>query len=664
MRLGRVVALAAGALVLVLILIIVALLLFVHPDNYRGRIQAAVQQQTGRELTIGGKLELKVFPWLAVSVQNLSLGNAPQFGPQPFLTVQHASIGVRVLPLLFARRLEVSRIAIDGLSAHLVKRGTANNWEDLTESKGRKPQAPPQTSTPNGSLTVGAIDIKDCVVIYSDETAKSTTTLRLDELRSGRISLGGAPSALSLEDFELKGSVLSEAPGKPAGSAKPLPFSLRAPRLALDPDTRTLAPARLEAHVGDLAVIMTASGQKSAAGQVLSGRLEIPKVSPRRVMESLGSSPPAMRDPHGMSVFALTSNYRFSPNRLELSALDLTLDDTRVTGTAAINDLAHDALAFNLKVNAINLDRYRPPAPAGAAPGQKGPPAGAQPAQPPTPLPIETLRKLDAHGTLEVGSATFAGLAFTAVRMPLAAQGGLIHLGPGQALVYGGTYNGDIVLDARPAQAELALNQHVHGTDIGALLKAGFDTTRLSGHADVDAAVKGTGNTNAAIMSSLGGKIEASVKQGALNGIDIAYELQSANALLKRQAPPGRAGPARTVFNTLQTSGTLERGVLHTDVLRIETDFMKVSGTGTLNITTEAIDYRLLAMLSQGAPANRSGAAASPAGLDVPLLVTGTAASPTVRPDLESLAKGQLRQKANDLIKKQLGDKLKGLLPH
>jgi hypothetical protein len=35
-----------------------------------------------------------------------------------------------------------------------------------------------------------------------------------------------------------------------------------------------------------------------------------------------------------------------------------------------------------------------------------------------------------------------------------------------------------------------------------------------------------------------------------------------------------------------------------------------------------------------------------------------------VRPDLQALAKGQLRQKAGELVKKQLGDKLKGLLSH
>jgi AsmA protein len=255
--------------------------------------------------------------------------------------------------------------------------------------------------------------------------------------------------------------------------------------------------------------------------------------------------------------------------------------------------------------------------------------------------------------------------------MPLVAKDGHIRLGPTQARLYGGSYSGDIVLDARPAQAQLSLDQHVHGTDIAALMKAALDSARISGRADANAAVTGVGNTGDAIMRSLNGKIDANVKQGALIGIDIAYELQRANALLKREVPPQRTGPARTVFNTLQTSGTLDKGVLRIDDLRMETDFLKVRGRGTLDTATEAINYQLVTSVNKlpasGATAGRDAGGGLDAlrSVDVPLIITGTLSSPTVRPDIEALAKGKLgqevQQKAGDLVKKKLGDKLKDL---
>jgi hypothetical protein len=37
---------------------------------------------------------------------------------------------------------------------------------------------------------------------------------------------------------------------------------------------------------------------------------------------------------------------------------------------------------------------------------------------------------------------------------------------------------------------------------------------------------------------------------------------------------------------------------------------------------------------------------------DIPLNVTGTYMDPTIRPDVEALAKGQLKQKLQDVLKK------------
>jgi AsmA protein len=198
-------------------------------------------------------------------------------------------------------------------------------------------------------------------------------------------------------------------------------------------------------------------------------------------------------------------------------------------------------------------------------------------------------------------------------------------------------------------------------------MNAAYQSTRLVGHADANVSVNGVGNTNAAIMRSLSGKLDANVKQGAINGIDITYAVQSASALLKREIPARGTGPARTEFKSLQTSATIDKGVVHTEELRMETDFLQVSGKGTLDLVTEALDYQLVAAAPREAPA-RARSGNELAGLDVPLRITGTVSNPTVRPDLEALAKGQLRQqvqqKAGEVVKKQLGDKLKDLFNH
>lgn len=671
MRTARVIAIGAGVLLAIVIAAVVALLLFVDPNKYRGDIENAARQHTSRELVIRGQLGLKIFPWLALSVHDVSLSNPPGYGTQPFMTVQNASIGVKLLPLL-AKRVEVSRISLDGVAINLVSRGEHNNWQDLSESKTRQAQSPESTGPSSGSLFIEGVDLTKSSLVYRDEVKKSTTELGNLELHSGRLEL--SPERTSLAKFEFQGSLLTRTDAaKGAEAPRSMAFSLRTDGLSAD-SAQTLSPAKIEVKIGDTTLEIALSGEKLSTDRVVTGSVTLPTTSGRKLLQSFGIEPPVTRDSKALSALGLQTNFRLTRKALQLSALQLTLDDTRVQGTAAVEDLDTSALAFDLNVNGINIDRYRPPEvkiPEGKPASGAQPGAGNQRAKEPTPLPIETIRKLDVHGTLRVGSATFSNLVFTDVVMPLVAKDGRIHLGPTRARLYGGTYNGDIILDAKPPQAQLSLNEHVHGTDIGALVKAAVDSTRLSGHADVNVAVTAVGNTDAAMMHSLSGRIDANVKQGALNGIDIVYEMQRVNSLLKRQVPSQRTGPARTVFNVLQTNGTLDKGVLHIDDLRMETDFLKVRGKGSLDTTTEAIDYQLVTSVNKLQAAGDRGAGSgldALSSLEVPLTITGTMSSPTVRPDIEALAKGRLgeevKQKAQDLVKKNLGDKLRGLLGH
>ncbi len=662
MRIVRIVAILAGALVALVVLGVIGLLLFVDPNRYRGDIERVAKEHTARVLTIHGKLELKIFPWLAVSVHDVELSNPPEFGAKPFATVENASIGVKLLPLL-GKRLEVSRIALQGVNVNLVSRGEENNWKDLSESK--ETQQAPTAAPSQRTLSIEGVDLSRSSVVYRDEVKKSTTELANLELHTGRLESGADRTALSKLDF--RGTWLSRGEEKPAEEPKPLAFSLESPGLSVDTAAHTLAPTKVEMKVGDTALTLSLAGEKLTTDRVVTGTVTLPMTSPRKLLQSLAIAPPVTRDSSVLSALALQTNFRLTKTQLQLSALQLTLDDTRVQGTGGVDDLETDAISFDLNVNGINLDRYRAPVEkAEAAKRAASPP----PAKPPTPLPLETLRKLDAHGTLRVGSATFSGLVFSDAVMPLAAKDGHIRLGPTQARLYGGAYNGDIVLDARPVQAQLSLNEHVRGTDIGALVKAAFDSARLSGRADANVAVTAAGNTDDALMHSLFGKIDANVKQGALNGIDIVYEMQRVNALLKRQVPPQRSGPVRTVFNALQANGTLNKGVLSIEDLRLETDFLKVRGKGTLDTATEAINYQLVTSVSKGS-ADRGavgGGLDALSSVEVPLTITGSLSSPTVRPDIEALAKGKLGQevqkKASDLVKKKLGDKLKDLLGH
>jgi AsmA protein len=394
----------------------------------------------------------------------------------------------------------------------------------------------------------------------------------------------------------------------------------------------------------------------------VTGRITIPEVSPRKLLPSLGVELPQTSDPAVLSRFLLESDYRLTETAMSLSGMSLVLDDTRVKGSAAVEDLEKMALTFDLAVDAINVDRYLEP-----EAEDKGQSSTEQ--AEPTELPVDMLRELNARGKLRIGRATFTGLEFTDLYLPLTAKGGLVHLGPTRARLFGGAYEGDIRLDVRPAQARLSLNERVKGIDVGALMKAAFDTDRVVGRGDASAVLTATGNTDAALFKSLAGKVDIDVKEGAITGVDLWYELRRARALLEREPIPPRAGPERTAFTTFRGSATLENGVMRNDDLRIEMDYLKSRGAGTLDLSGKTVDYRLVAQIYEVPREGAGHELADLKALEIPISITGRLDDMKVRPDLQSVVKARVRQEVTEKVqekteelKKKLSDKLKDLL--
>ena len=171
MRALRIIGIVVGGLLAVLIAAVIALQLLVHPNDYKGRIQAAVKSSTGRDLSLPGDIHMAIFPSLAVELGPVSLGNPPGFSSsQPFASVQHAALRVRLLPLLH-HRLEVGRITIDGLDLRLLKNAKGQgNWA----MPAAKPTAPSPSQSGASQVTLGGIAgivIKSSRVSYQDMVA-------------------------------------------------------------------------------------------------------------------------------------------------------------------------------------------------------------------------------------------------------------------------------------------------------------------------------------------------------------------------------------------------------------------------------------------------------------------------------------------------------------
>ena len=121
MRTAKILSIVVGAVIAVIALALLAERLFVDPNDYKPRIAAAVKNATGRELVLQGDIKLSVFPWIALELGPASLGNPPGFPEHPFVSFQHASVRVKMLPLL-DECLRHDRFAIAGQDGDAVPR--------------------------------------------------------------------------------------------------------------------------------------------------------------------------------------------------------------------------------------------------------------------------------------------------------------------------------------------------------------------------------------------------------------------------------------------------------------------------------------------------------------------------------------------------------------
>jgi AsmA protein len=701
----KIVALVLGGIVALLVAAVAAVVLLVDPNDYRATIEQRVAGVTGRALRIEGDLGLDLFPWIALDVGRITLGNAPGFGDAPFLTAERTRVGARLLPLLRGR-LEARRISVEGLQVGLITRADGRtNWQDLVDRPTSSTTA--DTGPTAQELSIAGLDLTGATLTLQDDGERTTTRVRELEVRTGaiggtspvdlrvaglldagdgtaatRFAVDGdaaidlAGSRATFRDLAIEGERIA-APATPSAATA---FRVTTAELQYDWGAGALAPATLDVRWGELPMTVEVRGERLTGDRVITGRVRVPEFSPRAVLPSLGLALPPTRDPQAFGRAGFEGRFRVTPDALRIDELAATLDRSKIRGTAGIADLATGALAFDLTVDAIDLDAYRGPfAPGIDRRGAPGAPratgatdatdARAAPraaAAAPTPIPFDRLRTLRVDGRLAIGRASLAGLTLTDVQLPIDARAGDLRFQP-RARLFGGTLGGrGVRLDARRSPARLEIAHEIRGIDVGAAVKAYADSDRLSGRADVQLALAGGGTTDAALLDALRGPVTFTVTDGALEGVDLTYELQRAQAVFRGQPLPARRGPPRTAFRALSGESVLANGVVTSDPLRLETDVLEVRGKGTFRLADQAVDYRLTAVVREAPGTDGAGAAlADLRTLRIPLTVTGTVQDYSVRPDVSELAKARVRQeleKRGDEVKQKLRDRLDKLL--
>ncbi len=589
-----------------LIAVAVVLPLVVDPNDYKEEITKAAKESTGRELTIDGDLKLSLFPWIGVEMGKTSLSNAIGFGDKPFAAIDEVDVKVKLLPLL-SKQVEVSTVVLKGLDLNLAKNSEGvTNWDDLTKPKGSETQeaADPKEKTSDDSgaalaaLAIGGMSIEQANLVWDDRSSGERYEINDFNIKTGKLAIG------SPVDFQMDFGLDS---AKPKTVAK------------IDIAAKILVDSSLQkVTLNDLKLTTDAKGETLPNGAVNLTLLA--------------------------SIIADTA-----AEKLDVSGLNIHFDETTITGQAAVNNFEKPAITFGLAVDRINVDKYLPPAEEGEAPKAAATPATAAAAGG-SAVPMQTLRDLNVDGKITIGELLASGLTIGDAALGVKAKNGLITTSQTVGKLYQGSYQGETKLDARGSKLKIALNEHLKGVQIGALLKDMSGKESVSGAADINASLTGVGAEPDAIKKTLNGTLDFAVADGAVHGLNIMQSINEAQAMLKGKPAPSSQDGNKTVFSKLSGSAKVTNGLLQNDDFLLDSSVMQIKGKGTANLVNEALNYRIMAD-------RVSSTSGELAGKPIALKVTRTFSSPSVIPDVEGMVKDKAKAKI-DKKKQELFDKL------
>jgi AsmA protein len=647
-------AIVVVALVVVVIGALLIIPSFIDVNRYKPELEKYVSEATGRPLKVGGDVGLRLFPWAGVSFSNLKLGNLPAFAEKDFLTVKSFDVRVKLLPLLF-KQVEIDRLVVHEPRVFLITNKDGRvSWDFGAKPAEAKPPAKTDApAAPGGlpirSLKAGELSIRNGQLMLIDHRKGSQQEISQLNLALQDVSLERPVR------FSFSASV-NQKPVSAEGRFGPVGESLG----------KSAVPLELKADAfGQLKLQLKGAVENLLAAPLASVTVEAAEFSPRRLVAEIGQTLPATSDPKVLERVAFKAAIKADAKAVAVSDGALSLDDSRLNFTLKATEFAKPNLAFDLDVDQINIDRYLPPKSQKPQVGASPPPAGPSAAPAPQKTDYTPLRQLVMNGTAKIGKLTVNNAKVENVNLKITANEGIISLDPLAMKLYQGAASGKTTVNVKGDSPVTSVQLSLDKVQVHPLLKDIANKDFLEGTAKAQVALSMTGEDPARIKQTLDGKGSLIFTDGAVIGVDLAGMVRNVKATLGGEVKSG-AKP-RTDFAEFLAPFTIEKGVFHTSETSLKSPLLRLLAAGKADLVKETLDFRLDPKLvgtikGQGDEKDR-------AGLGVPIIVSGSFSDPSFRPDVEGIAKDQLKKalgapEAGSLpTKEKTRDLIKGLLP-
>lgn len=281
-------------------------------------------------------------------------------------------------------------------------------------------------------------------------------------------------------------------------------------------------------------------------------------------------------------------------------------------------------LQASARFGELDLDALLPPRPATAASASSG---SASPPTADAPIDLSGLRAVNASVSLEAGTLKYQPYVMHDLSARAELQDGRLQLSPLRLKIWDGSLDARLNLDtgSTPAQQHLALQATAQDILIQSLLKDVSQTDLLEGRGQLKLDVQTGGASVNALKAALGGNAALQLHDGAIRGINLAQKLREAKAILSldQDATTRARETEKTDFSALSATFKIARGVAANRDLDVRSPFLRLSGSGQVDLPQGRIDYTTRTTLANTTKGQGGADASALAGLTVPVQLVG-----------------------------------------
>ena len=348
---------------------------------------------------------------------------------------------------------------------------------------------------------------------------------------------------------------------------------------------------------------------------------------------------PKMVDEKALTWLAADFELNADANHAKLQNLEIQLDETTVKGSAQIHNFSAPAINFNLALDTVNFDRYLPPLHQEDNIQDLSSPPGSAVAANATLFPIAALRNLNLNGQLMIEDLKVKNLTMQGVRLLFNAKNGFVQSQQSVNRLYQGAFNGKIAFDVSRDLPILTLNQQLSHIQLEPLLTDLNGQSQLAGLIDLNAKLEAIGHSDVALKSSLNGRVNFSGADMLIRGFNLQKIIDNGKILLSSNTQLASDNKKeQTTFSKVTGTGIISNSFLINNDLAATSAKTKVSGMGVINLVSQQLDYKIIAILLKEKPTTSQAKLVN--NLPVFINIGGTFDSPAYQVDLAAMGVG------------------------